>query len=113
MIKKIMWNFHGCLGFCPWNFTASWIKMGYSRKNPNKGVEDMGFPGVYQRNSIWNFQELIKTKWNIQGWPRKSNMEFPRVFVFGLELSKARDLAQFYGISVQGLSFVLSGISRG
>ena len=59
----------------------------------------MGFPGVYQRNSIWNFQGLIKTKWNIQGWPRKSNMEFPRVFVFGLEISKARDLAQFYGIS--------------
>ena len=27
---------------------------------------------MYQRNSMWNFQWLLKKKWNFQGWPRKN-----------------------------------------
>ena len=40
--------------------------MGYSRKNPNKG-RGWGDLQGYQRNSMWNFQGLIKNK-----------MEFPK-----------------------------------
>ena len=40
--------------------------MDYSIKNPNRGIEDMEFPG-YQRNSMWNLQGLIKIKWNFEG----------------------------------------------
>ena len=39
--------------------------MGYSRKNPNMGVEDMEFPGV-----------LEKRTWKVQG-SIKNEVEFP------------------------------------
>ena len=48
-------------------------------------------------------------KWNFQGSPRKNNMEFPEVFVFGLGISKGSNT--ILG-NIHGLSFVLSGISR-
>ena len=48
-------------------------------------------------------------KWNFQGWPRKNNVEFPGVFVFGLGISKGSNTILW---NIQGLSFVLSGISR-
>ena len=48
-------------------------------------------------------------KWNFQGWPRKNNVEFPGVFVFGLGVSKGSNTILW---NIQGLSFVLSGISR-
>ena len=35
------------------------MQNGLFQKNLNRGVEDMGFQG-YQRNSMWNFQGLIK-----------------------------------------------------
>ena len=83
-------------------------KMGYSRKNPNRGLRIWNFQG-YQRNSMWNFQGLIK---NEVEFPRviKSNVEFPGVFVFGLGISKGSNTILW---NIQGLSFVLSGISRG
>ena len=34
-------------------------RIDYSRKNPNGGFRIWNFQG-YQRNSMWNFQELIK-----------------------------------------------------
>ena len=41
---------------------------GLFQENTNRGVEDIEFPGVgYQRNSMWNFQGLIK---NEVGFPR-------------------------------------------
>ena len=44
-------------------FQPLWLffEMGYSQKKSNREFEDMDFPG-YQRNSIWNFQELIKNE---------------------------------------------------
>ena len=44
--------------------------------------------------------------------PRKNNVEFPAlgVFVFGLGISKESNTILW---NIQGLSFVLSGISRG
>ena len=45
----------------------------------------------YQRNSMWNFQGLIK--WNFQGWPRKNNnVEFPGAGVLFLVLEFLIDL---------------------
>ena len=41
--------------------------MGYSRKNPNKGVDAMEFIGVL-RNSMWKFQVSFKKE-----------LEFPEV----------------------------------
>ena len=63
----------------------------------------------YQRNSMWNFQGLIK---NEVEFPRviKSNVEFPGVFVFGLGISKGSNTILW---NIQGLNFVLPGISRG
>ena len=66
-------------------------------KNPNRGqgrgVEDMEFPGRqgYQRNSIC--------------------VEFPGVSVFGLGIPKKGSNINLWNI--QGLSFVVSGFSRG
>ena len=71
----------------------------------------MEFPEQgYQRNIMWNFQGLIKKTWNFQGWPRKNNVEFSGVFVFGLGISKGSNTILW---NIQGLSFFLSGISRG
>ena len=60
---------------------------------------------------MWNFQGLIK---NDVEFPRvtkkKKNVEFPRVFVFGLGISKGSNTILW---NIQGLSFVLSRISRG
>ena len=83
--------------------------MGYSINNPKKkgggGVRGTGWRWIwnfqgYQRNSMCNF-------W---GWPRKNNVEFPGVFVFGLGISKGSNTILW---NIQGLSFVLSEISRG
>ena len=40
---------------------------------------------------MWNFQGLTKSEVEFprQGLPRKNNVEFPGVLVFGLEISKA------------------------
>ena len=66
--------------------------------------EDMEFQKL-SKNSMWNFQGLIKKKWNFQGWPRKKNVHFPGVLVFGL--GNPRDLTQFCGISRGGALFCL------
>ena len=45
----------------------------------------------------WAIPEKIQTqgwgyafsrRWNFQGWPKKNNVEFPVVFVFGLGIAK-------------------------
>ena len=61
----------------------------------------------------WAVPKKIQTggKWNFQGWPRKNNVEFPGVFVFGLVISKGSNTV-LWNIQ-EGLRFVLSGISRG
>ena len=54
-------------------------------------------------------------KWNFQWWPRKNNVEFPAVFVFGLGISKGSNTI-LWNIqwNIQWLmTFILSGISRG
>ena len=45
------------------------VVLGYCGKKPNSGVEDMEFPWVSkcQRNSMWNFQGLIKNEVEFQG----------------------------------------------
>ena len=90
--------------------------LGYSRKNPNRGVGGGGgrsrtwnFQG-YQRNSMWNLQGLIKNKVEFPRVTKKNNVEFPGVFVFGLEISKG---SKHNFVEYQRLSCVLSGISRG
>ena len=87
--------------------------MGYSREKPNRkgqgeGVRIWNFEG-YQRNSIWNLQDWVKTKGNFQGWPRKNNVEFPGVFIFGLGISLGSNAILW---NIQGWSYILSGISR-
>ena len=58
----------------------------------------------------WNFQEHQRNcKWNFQGLI-KNEVEFPRVFVFGLGIYKGSNTILW---NIQGLSFVLSGISWG
>ena len=38
----------------------------------------------YQRNSVYNFQELIKNQVDLPMVTKKNNVEFPGVLVFGL-----------------------------
>ena len=59
--------------------------------------------------SIWNFQGLIKNDLEFPRVTKKKNVEFLGVFVFGLGISKGSNNFVEY----PGLSFVLSGISRG
>ena len=49
------------------NFLKIALKMDYSRKNSNKGVEDMEFPRVLKKTRLLKFQGSIKKKWNFQG----------------------------------------------
>ena len=63
------------------------LTLGYSRKKPNREVEDMEFPGVSKK---------------------KSYEEVPGVLVFGLGISKGCNNVLW---NFQGWSFVLSGIS--
>ena len=60
--------------------------------------------------SIWNFQGLIKNDLEFPRVTKKKNVEFPKVFVFGLGTSKGSNTILW---NIQGLSFVLSGIYRG
>ena len=54
----------------------------------------------------------LKTKWNLQGWPRK-NVEFPAgAFVFGLGTNWDLTVNTILW-NIQELSFALSGVSRG
>ena len=85
------------------------ILLGYSRKIPNGGLRICNFQS-YQRNSMWNFQWFIKNEVEFPVWPRKNNVEFPGIFVFGLGISEGSNTILW---NIQGLSFVLSGISRG
>ena len=55
-------------------------------------------------------RDYLKTKLNFQRWPKNNNVEFPGIFVCGLGISKGSNTTWW---SIQGLSFVLSGISRG
>ena len=82
--------------------------LGNSTKNPNRVVEDMEFLGV-SKKCMWNFQGLIK---NELEFPRvtKKNVEFQGIVVFGLGISKGSNTILSV---IQGLSFLLSGISRG
>ena len=52
----------------------------------------------------------LKTKWNFKVWPRQNNVEFPGFFVFALGISKESCTILR---NIPGLTFVLSGISRG
>ena len=78
---------------------------------------------IHFSRSYWTIPEKIQTGglriwdlqgWNsmcnFQGWPRKNSVEFPGVFVFGLGISKG---TKHYFVEYPGLSFALSGISRG
>ena len=82
---------------------------GLFQKKSKRGLRMWNFQG-YQRNSMRKFERLIKNKVKFQGWPRKINVEFLWVFVFGLGISKGSNTILW---NIQGLSFVLSGISRG
>ena len=49
------------------NFLNIALKMDYSRKNSNRGVEDMEFPRVLKKTILLKFQGSMKMKWNFQG----------------------------------------------
>ena len=78
-------------------------KMGYSRKNPNRGLRIWNFQG-YQRNSMRNFQGLIKKLSGIsKGDQEKTIQSFQGSLFLALEFP--RDLTQFCGISLFCLKF--------
>ena len=84
--------------------------MGYSRKNPNRGeVSGYGISRGIKEIACGISRGQLKMTWNFQGWPRKNNVEFPGVFVFGLGISKGSNTILW---NIQGLSFVFSGIFR-
>ena len=64
----------------------------------------------YQRNSMWNFQGLIKSKMEFPKGDQEKIMWKFQGSVFGLGISKGSNTILW---NIQGLSFVLSGISRG
>ena len=64
----------------------------------------------YQRNSMWNFQGLIKNKIEFPKGDSENIMWKFQGFVFGVGISKVSITILW---NIQGLSFVLSGISRG
>ena len=71
-------------------------------------------PIHWAQNSIYPngkhfLPNLIKNKVQFPRVIKKKNMEFPGVFVFGLGISKGSNTILW---NIQGLSFVLSGISR-
>ena len=71
----------------------------------------MEFPRVgIKETSKFNFQELIKNGVEFLRVTQKKNVEFPRVFVFGLGISMGSNTILW---NIQGMSFALSGISRG
>ena len=72
-------------------------------------VEDMEFPG-YQKNSMWNFQGLIKNEMKFPGVTKKKSCRFSRGLGFGPW--NFQGITQLCRISRDG-AFVLSGISRG
>ena len=57
-----------------------------------------------------NFRGLIKKKVEFPGMTKKNTVEYPGVFVFDLQISKGCNTILW---KIQGLSFVLSGSSRG
>ena len=57
-----------------------------------------------------NFRGLIKNKLEFPGMTKKNNVEYPGIFAFDLQISKGCNTILW---KTQGLSFVLSGISRG
>ena len=59
----------------------------FQKKIRTGGLRICNFQG-YERNSMWNFQGLIKNEVEFQRVGKKNNMEFPWVFVFGLGISK-------------------------
>ena len=71
----------------------------------------MEFPRV-KRNSMWNFQGLIKNEVKFPGVTKKEKTicNFLQVLVFGLVISKGCNIILW---NFQGWSFVLFGISRG
>ena len=80
----------------------SYSILGYSRKK-NRGGGRLGEVekirvswGIPQRNNICNFQGLIKNEIEIpRVTKRKNNVEFPRVLVSGLGISKGSNLWNF------------------
>ena len=68
--NKILWS--SCFFLEGRNSTLGY----YPRKNPNKGLRIWNFEG-YQRNSMWNFQELIK---NEVEFPRVTKKNWCRIF---------------------------------
>ena len=80
--------------------------MGYSKKKVQTGgLRIWNFQG-YQRNSLGNFQELIKNQVKFLRVTKKNRVEFPGVFVFGLGISKGSNTILW---NIQELS----GIYRG
>ena len=79
------------------------LAMGYSRKKPNRGgggLRIWNFQG-YQRNSICNFQELIKNRGEISTDDQEKIMWNFQGSCF-LALKFPRDVTQFCGISRVG-----------
>ena len=58
---------------------------------------------------MWNFQGLIKNELEFPRVTKKNNVEFQGIVVFGLGISKGSNTILSI---IQGLSFLLSGISR-
>ena len=83
--------------------------IGLSQKKLKRRLRIWDFKG-YQRNSMRNFQGLSKNEVEFPRVTKKNNVEFPGVVVFGLGISKESNTILWI---IQGLNFLLSGISRG
>ena len=67
---------------------GSTIKMGYSRKKPNRAVKDTEFPGVVKQRASGKSRRQLKKKWNFPRYSTRTHVEFPWVLVFDLIISK-------------------------
>ena len=85
--------------------------MSYSRINANNYGGELRIWNFqrYQRNSMWNFQGLIKNKMEYPKCDQEKIMWKFQGSVFGIGISKGSNTILW---NIQGLSLVLSGISR-
>ena len=62
--------------------------IGLFQKKSKQGGWGYGISRGIKEIACGSSRGQLKTKWNFQGWPRKNNVEFPGVSVFGLGISK-------------------------
>ena len=85
------------------------LTMGYSRKNPNSGVEDMNFQGyiLLKKDHVEIPGGQLKKKWNFKRWSRKKHFfwwNFDGSWFLTLEFPLKNNFVEFPGakLSLKG-----------